>query len=169
MHTFEQGQGEDRAHPGGEHVGLRVPDEPLGAEEAVATEQVIVDGWLHTGDLAHVRPDGFVQLVDRKKDLIVSGGENVACPEVEHALLEHPAVREASVIGVPDDRWGEVPRAFVSLVDTGDAPPTADELIAFVRARLAHFKAPRDVIVMDDLPKGGTGKIQKQTLRSLTP
>jgi len=136
--------------------------------DPAATAQVIVDGWLHTGDLAHVRPDGFVQVVDRKKDLIVSGGENIACPEVEHALLEHPAVREASVIGVSDDRWGEVPRAFVSLVDTDDEPPTVDELIEFVRARLAHFKAPRDVIVLDDLPKGGTGKIQKQTLRAWT-
>ncbi len=134
-----------------------------------ATDRVVVDGWLHTGDLAVVRPDGFVQVVDRKKDLIVSGGENIACPEVEHALLEHPAVREASVVGTPDDRWGEVPRAFVSFRDDVADPPTAAELVAFVRERLAHFKAPREVIVLADLPKGGTGKIQKQTLRAWAP
>ncbi len=128
-----------------------------------ATAEVLRDGWLRTGDLAVVRPDGYLRLVDRKKDLIISGGENIASPEVEHALAAHPAVREAAVVGRPDDRWGEVPVAFVSL-HPGAHVAEAD-LIAHVRARLAHFKAPKAVTIVDDLPKGGTGKIDKVGLR----
>jgi fatty-acyl-CoA synthase len=130
-----------------------------------ATADVLRDGWLRTGDLAVVDADGYLTIVDRAKDLIVSGGENIASVEVEHALLSHPAVREAAVVGVPDERWGEVPRAFVSLVP--DATATEPELIAWVRERLAPFKAPKSVVVLDDLPKGGTGKLQKQALRGL--
>jgi len=130
-----------------------------------ATEAVLRAGWLRTGDLAVVDPDGYLTIVDRAKDLIVSGGENIASVEVEHALQAHPAVREAAVIGVPDDRWGEVPRAFVSLVPGADADEA--ELIAWVRDRLAGFKVPKAVVVLAELPKGGTGKVQKQTLRSL--
>jgi fatty-acyl-CoA synthase len=128
-----------------------------------ATAEVIRDGWLRTGDLAVVRPDGYLRLVDRKKDLIISGGENIASPEVEHALTTHPAVREAAVIGRPDDRWGEVPVAFVSLHPGAAASET--ELIAHVRDRLAHFKAPASVTILDDLPRGGTGKVDKVGLR----
>lgn len=128
-----------------------------------ATAAVLRDGWLRTGDLAVVRPDGYLVLVDREKDLIISGGENVASPEVEHALTTHPAVREAAVVGRADERWGEVPVAWVSLY----ADSTADEaeLIAHVRARLAHFKAPRSVTIVDALPTGGTGKVDKNALR----
>jgi fatty-acyl-CoA synthase len=128
------------------------------------TAEVLRDGWLRTGDLAVVDVEGYVTIVDRVKDLIVSGGENVASVEIEHALELHPAVREAAVVGVPDDRWGEVPRAFVSLV-TGI---TADEveLIEWVRHRLAGFKVPKSVVVLDELPKVGTGKIDKRALRS---
>jgi len=129
-----------------------------------ATTQVLRDGWLRTGDLAVVDADGYLTIVDRAKDLIVSGGENVASVEVEHALTSHPAVREAAVVGVPDERWGEVPRAFVSLVEGTDAD--AATLIAWVRARLAGFKVPREVVILPDLPKGGTGKIQKGELRN---
>ena len=135
----------------------------LGAPDATA--EVLRGGWLRTGDLAVVDPDGYLTIVDRAKDLIVSGGENIASVEVEHALLTHPAVREAAVVGVPDERWGEVPRAFVSLVPGTSA--TEPELIAWVRERLAPFKAPKSVVVLDDLPKGGTGKLQKQALRDL--
>jgi fatty-acyl-CoA synthase len=135
----------------------------LGAPDATA--EVLRDGWLRTGDLAVVDRDGYLTIVDRAKDLIVSGGENIASVEVEHALLTHPAVREAAVVGVPDARWGEVPRAFVSLVPGTNA--TEPELIAWVRERLAPFKAPKSVVVLDDLPKGGTGKLQKQALRDL--
>jgi fatty-acyl-CoA synthase len=128
-----------------------------------ATEQVLRDGWLRTGDLAVVDSEGYLTIVDRAKDLIVSGGENIASVEVEHALVAHPAVREAAVIGVPDERWGEVPRAFVSLVDGATADEA--ELIAWVRERLAGFKVPKSVVILPELPVGGTGKIQKQALR----
>ncbi len=130
-----------------------------------ATAEVIREGWLRTGDIATVDRDGYLTLVDRSKDLIISGGENVASVEVERALAEHPAVLEAAVIGRPDERWGEVPHGFVTLRPTHEATP--DELVAFVRQRLAHFKAPRRVEILDELPKGGTGKVQKQILRDL--
>ncbi len=129
-----------------------------------ATAEVLRDGWLRTGDLAVVRPDGYMVIVDRKKDLIISGGENIATPEVEHALTAHEAVREAAVVGRPDERWGEVPVAWVSLHP--GAAVTEDELIGFVRDRLAHFKAPKAVTILDELPKGGTGKIDKVGLRA---
>jgi fatty-acyl-CoA synthase len=130
-----------------------------------ATALVIRDGWLRTGDIATVAPDGYLTLVDRSKDLIISGGENVASVEVERVLTEHPAVLEAAVIGWPDERWGEVPYAFVTL-RSGHAV-TAEGLVAFARERLAHFKAPRQVVILDELPKGGTGKVQKRELRTM--
>ena len=135
----------------------------LGQPEA--SQEALRGGWLRTGDLAVVDPAGYLTIVDRAKDLIVSGGENIASVEVEHALTAHPAVREAAVLGVPDERWGEVPHAFVSLV----AGAVADEaeLIEWVRGRLARFKVPKAVVILDDLPKGGTGKISKQALRGL--
>ena len=134
-------------------------------ERPDATAEVIRDGWLHTGDVATVDAEGYVTIVDRKKDIIVSGGENVSSVQVEQALLAHPAVLEAAVVGMPHERWGEVPRAFVVLRPGVDVPPEEAELIEFVRDRLAHFKAPKRVDILDDLPKGGTGKIQKNVLR----
>lgn len=131
-----------------------------------ATAQALHDGWLHTGDLAVVDEDGYLTIVDRMKDLIVSGGENISSVEVEHALAAHPAVREAAVVGVPDDRWGEVPKAFVSLLPGSTADVA--ELREWVRDRLAGFKVPKAIVVVDELPKGGTGKIQKQSLRAQT-
>lgn len=128
-----------------------------------ATVAVLRDGWLRTGDLAVVRPDGYLVLVDRLKDLIISGGENIASPEVERALASHPAVREAAVVGRPDDRWGEVPVAWVALHDGAEADEV--DLIGHVRERLAHFKAPKAVTIVAELPKGGTGKIDKNALR----
>jgi fatty-acyl-CoA synthase len=130
-----------------------------------ATAEVLRGGWLRTGDLAVVDPDGYLTIVDRMKDLIVSGGENIASVEVEHALCAHPAVREAAVVGVPDERWGEVPRAYVALA--GGADVEEAELVAWVRDRLAGFKVPRSIVILDELPKGGTGKVQKQVLRRL--
>lgn len=129
-----------------------------------ATSQVLRGGWLRTGDLAVVHPDGYLQIVDRTKDLVISGGENIATPEVEHALTAHPAVLEAAVVGRADERWGEVPIAYVSLRPETSA--TEDELIGWVRARLAHFKAPKAVTILPELPKGGTGKIDKVGLRA---
>lgn len=128
-----------------------------------ATAEVLRDGWLHTGDVATVDPDGYLTIVDRAKDVIISGGENISSVEVEKALTAHPAVLEAAVVGVPDERWGEVPAAFVVLRSGHTADP--DELRAFVRDRLAHFKAPREVTVVAELPKSGTGKVVKVRLR----
>lgn len=128
-----------------------------------ATAEVLRDGWLHTGDVATVDEAGYLTIVDRTKDVIISGGENISSVEVEKALTAHPAVLEAAVIGVPDERWGEVPKAFVVLRAGRTASP--DELREFVRGRLAHFKAPREVEVRADLPKSGTGKVRKDHLR----
>ena len=129
-----------------------------------ATANVIRDGWFHSGDAAVVHPDGYVEIRDRFKDVIISGGENISSVEVEGVLMRHPAVQEVGVVGVPDERWGEVPHAFVVLKSGGLA--TGDELIAFVRERLAHFKAPRGVSFLPELPKTATGKIQKFVLRA---
>jgi fatty-acyl-CoA synthase len=129
-----------------------------------ATEQVLHGGWLRTGDLATVDADGYVTIVDRAKDLIVSGGENIASVEVEQVLELHPSVREVAVVGAPDERWGEVPRAFVSLVPGASADQ--GELIAWVRERLAAFKTPKSIVILDELPKVGTGKLDKQSLRA---
>lgn len=137
-----------------------------------ATAAVLQRGWLRTGDLATVDDEGYVTIVDRRKDLIISGGENIASVEVEATLLEHPQVAEAAVVGMPDEQWGEVPRAFVVVrTELGSGAdvrrrPTPDELIEWVRARLARFKAPKRVEIVDELPKGGTGKILKSELRS---
>ena len=122
----------------------------------------IRDGWLFTGDLAVMQADGYLEVRDRSKDIIISGGENVSSIEVENILLSHPAVSEAAVVASPHPRWGEVPVAYVSLRPGQEA--SAAELIEHVRSRLAHFKAPREV-VFRSLPKTSTGKVQKYELR----
>jgi fatty-acyl-CoA synthase len=132
-----------------------------------ATKRAMGDGWFHSGDAAVVHPDGYVEIRDRMKDVIISGGENISSIEVEGTLLRHPAVREVAIVGVPHERWGEAPVAFVVLRD-GDSA-TEDELIAFARDRLAHFKAPHQVRFITELPKTATGKIQKYVLRSGAP
>ncbi|MBI2217146.1 MAG: long-chain fatty acid--CoA ligase [Candidatus Rokubacteria bacterium] len=128
-----------------------------------ATAAAFRGGWFHTGDIGYLDPDGFLYIVDRKKDLIISGGENIASPEVERVLYEHPAVLEASVVGRPDPRWGEVPVAFVVLRDGAKA--AAEELQEFCRARLARFKVPRAVEFIDALPRNPSGKVLKRVLR----
>ena len=128
-----------------------------------ATKKAMGDGWFHTGDAAVVHPDGYVEIRDRIKDVIISGGENISSVEVEGVLLRHPAVGEAAVVGLPSEQWGETPHAFVMLLP--GAAATEAELIAFVRDRLAHFKAPRGVTFVAELPKTATGKIQKYVLR----
>ncbi|MBV2365392.1 long-chain-fatty-acid--CoA ligase [Streptomonospora nanhaiensis] len=128
-----------------------------------ATERVMGDGWFHTGDAAVTHPDGYVEIQDRIKDVIISGGENISSIEVEGVLLRHPAVQEVAVVGVPHERWGETPRATVVLREGAHA--TAEELIAFARDNMAHFKAPTQVEFTDALPKTATGKIQKYVLR----
>jgi fatty-acyl-CoA synthase len=132
-----------------------------------ATDRAMGDGWFHTGDAAVVHPDGYVEIRDRIKDVIISGGENISSVEVEGTLLRHPAIQEAAIVGLPDERWGETPQAFVVLRDGQTA--TEDEIIAFARERLAHFKAPRGVTFVTELPKTATGKIQKYVLRDGAP
>ncbi|HEX6657090.1 MAG TPA: AMP-binding protein, partial [Ilumatobacter sp.] len=127
-----------------------------------ATANAAIDGWFRTGDVGVMHPNGYVELRDRAKDVIISGGENIASIEVEQALASHPSVLECAVVSAPDERWGEVPVAFVTL--RPDATTSEDELIEHVRSRLARFKAPKRV-VFGQLPKTGTGKIQKFVLR----
>jgi fatty-acyl-CoA synthase len=127
-----------------------------------ATEQAFRGGWFHSGDLAVWHPDGNIELRDRSKDLIISGGENISSIEVEQTICAHPAVLECAVIGIPHERWGERPKAFVTL--NSEASASADEIIAFCRQRLAHYKCP-DAIDFGPLPKTSTGKVQKFALR----
>ena len=127
-----------------------------------ATAEAFAGDWFHTGDLGVVHPDGYIELKDRSKDIIISGGENISTVEVESVLYRHPAVLEAAVVARPDPMWGETPCAFVTLKEGASA--TADDIIAFCRDRLARFKAPRTV-VFSELPKTSTGKIQKFVLR----
>jgi len=129
-----------------------------------ATAQVMRGGWFHTGDAAVVHPDGYVEIRDRLKDVIISGGENISSVEVEGTLLRHAAVQEVAIVGLPHDLWGEVPHAFVVL-KTG-AVATGEELRQFARARLAHFKVPRGFTFLGELPKTTTGKVQKYVLRA---
>ena len=126
------------------------------------TNESFAGGWFHSGDLAVLHPNGYIQIKDRSKDIIISGGENISTLEVESVLYRHPAVLEAAVVARPDEKWGETPCAFVTL-KTGQKA-TADEIIAFTRERLARFKCPKTV-VFADLPKTSTGKIQKFVLR----
>jgi len=127
-----------------------------------ATDEAFAGGWFHSGDLGVRHPDGYIQLKDRSKDIIISGGENISSIEVEDALFKHPAVQAAAVVAKPDDKWGETPCAFVELKPQQSV--TAEELIAWCREHLASYKIPR-TIVFEDLPKTSTGKIQKYVLR----
>ncbi|MDE0810574.1 MAG: acyl-CoA synthetase [Alphaproteobacteria bacterium] len=127
-----------------------------------ATEEAFKGGWFHTGDLGVMHPSGYIELKDRSKDIIISGGENISTIEVESVLFRHSAVLEAAVVARPDDQWGETPCAFVTLKPGASADGA--ELIAFCRDNMAHFKAPKTV-VFGDLPKTSTGKVQKFTLR----
>jgi fatty-acyl-CoA synthase len=128
-----------------------------------ATSRAIRDGWMHTGDAAVVHPDGYVEIRDRIKDVIISGGENISSVEVESILLRHPAVQEVAVVGVPDEKWGETPHAFVVL--RNGATAGEPELREFCRANMAHFKVPAAFAIVAELPKTATGKIQKYVLR----
>jgi fatty-acyl-CoA synthase len=132
-----------------------------------ATAKAIRDGWFHSGDAAVVHPDGYVEIRDRIKDVIISGGENISSVEVEGCLLRHPAIQEVAVVGLPHERWGEAPCAFVVLKSGQSA--TEEELRTFARDRLAHFKVPQWFRFVDELPKTATGKIQKFVLRGRVP
>jgi fatty-acyl-CoA synthase len=132
-------------------------------QQPEATAEALRGGWFHTGDMATWREDGYLLIVDRKKDIIVSGGENISSLEVEKALVAHPGVYEVAVIPVPDPKWGEIPKALIVLKPGAEA--TAEELIEFCRSRISHYKAPRSVEFVSSLPKTGTGKILKKDLR----
>ncbi|MFC5140088.1 acyl--CoA ligase family protein [Actinomycetospora rhizophila] len=129
-----------------------------------ATAKAFAGGWYHSGDLGVMHPDGYVELRDRAKDVVISGGENISTVEVEQAVLSHPAVLEAAVVGVPDEQWGERPKAFVVLRQGQSVEPEA--VIDHVKGQIARYKAPRDVEIVDELPKTSTGKIQKFELRA---
>jgi fatty-acyl-CoA synthase len=131
-------------------------------EDPQATAAAFAGGWFHSGDLGVMHPDGYIELRDRKKDIIISGGENISTIEVEHTVVRHPAVLECAVVAMPHEKWGEVPKAFVSLKPGAKA--TEQEIIAFCREQLAHFKCPK-AIEFCELPKTSTGKIQKFRLR----
>jgi fatty-acyl-CoA synthase len=129
-----------------------------------ATAEALADDWFHTGDGGTIDDEGYLTIVDRKKDVIITGGENVSSIEVEDALHGHPAVAEVAVIGVPDEKWGETVKALV--VPTPEhADITAQELIAHCREKLAHYKCPTTIELRDGLPRTATGKLQKFRLR----
>jgi fatty-acyl-CoA synthase len=131
-------------------------------EQPDATAEAFRGGWFHSGDIAVWHPDGYIELRDRKKDIIISGGENISTIEVEQCVARHPAVLECAVVAIPDDRWGERPKAFVTL--KAGASATEAEIIEFCRQHIAHFKAPA-AVEFGDLPKTSTGKVQKFVLR----
>ena len=137
--------------------------------EEATTASFTPDGWFRTGDIGHLDKDGYLYIDDRKKDMIVSGGENVATSEVERVLYEHEAVLEAAVVGMPDARWGEVPRAFIVLrPGREDAGVTEETLIGHCRSRLARFKTPKQIVFMDALPRNPSGKVLKRELRQIS-
>jgi acyl-CoA synthetase (AMP-forming)/AMP-acid ligase II len=157
----------EEVRPGGEEVG-----EIIARGDSVTsgywnlpevTEEAIKDGWLYTGDMAIVDEEGYVNIVDRKRDMIITGGENVYSVEVENVLYSHPAILEAAVIGVPDEKWGEAVTAVVAIKEGQDA--SEDEIIQFCKERMASFKAPKSVDLVSALPKTGSGKISKNVLR----
>jgi fatty-acyl-CoA synthase len=129
-----------------------------------ATSAAIKNNWFHSGDAAVVHPDGYVEIRDRFKDIIISGGENISSVEIEGCLLRHPAVQEVAVVGMPHQRWGESPHAFVVLRQGAQA--TEEDLKLHVRNAIAHFKTPQWISFVDELPKTATGKVQKFVLRS---
>ena len=133
-------------------------------EDPEATAEAMRGGWFHSGDAAVMHPDGYIEIRDRFKDVIISGGENISSVEVEGVLMGHPAIQEVAVVGMPDPKWGETPHAFVVLAR--DADVSEPDLIGYAREHLAHFKAPRKVEFVTELPKTATGKIQKYVLRS---
>ena len=132
-------------------------------EDEEATAEAFRDGWFHSGDLGVVHPDGYVQLLDRAKDVVISGGENISTVEIEQALFKHPAVLNAAVVGMPDEKWGERPKGFV-ILKPGEQV-SEQELIDHVRSTIAHYKAPKAIAFVDELPTTSTGKVQKFELR----
>ncbi|KAL5788208.1 hypothetical protein ACOSP7_005157 [Xanthoceras sorbifolium] len=136
-------------------------------KDPVTTRECLKDGWFYTGDVAVMHPDGYLEIKDRSKDVIISGGENVSSVEVESVLYTNPAVNEAAVVARPDEYWGETPCAFVSLKAALTTKPTEKEIIGYCRGKMPHYMAPKTVVFMEELPKTSTGKIQKFLLRGI--
>jgi fatty-acyl-CoA synthase len=159
---------DDRPLPPGEvgEIVVRGPHVMKGYwRQPEETVRALRNGWYHTEDLGYMDPDGYIFLVDRQKDMIISGGFNVYPREIERALADHPAVVDSAVIGVPHDQWGETPRAFLVLAP-GAAPPGDDELLVFLRERLAGYKLPRGGFrFVQELPRNASGKVLKRVLR----
>ena len=156
------------AEPGAQgEIALRGPKVVSGywKNPEASAAAFTADGWFRTGDIGHLDKDGYLYIDDRKKDMIVSGGENVATSEVERVLYEHDAVLEAAVVAMPDERWGEVPRAFVVLLPGAEI--TEQDLIAHCRSRLAGFKTPKQIAFLDALPRNPSGKVLKRELRAI--
>jgi len=131
-----------------------------------ATAETIREGWLFTGDMGKLDKDGYLYVLDRKKDMILSGGENIYPAEIERVIREMPGVADASVIGVPDEKWGEVPKAFIEKGEEG--PPTSEEVVAFCRSKLAGYKVPKQIVFIDELPRSPSGKVLKKDLRTIS-
>jgi fatty-acyl-CoA synthase len=129
-----------------------------------ATADAFAGGWFHSGDLVRQDDEGFIYVVDRKKDMIISGGENIYCAEVENVLFSHPKIREAAVIGKPHEKWGEVPVAVVALNDPAD-DLTLAELESFLNENLARYKHPKELVLVAELPRNASGKVVKVELR----
>jgi long-chain acyl-CoA synthetase len=129
------------------------------------TAEVLKNGWLHTGDIGHIDPDGYFFITDRKKDIIIKGGENISPRTIEEVLYTHPKVAEAAVIGMKDTVYGEDIKAFVSLKPEQKATP--DEIMEFCKANLKKFRVPKEIVIMDAMPKNLLGKILKKELRKL--
>ncbi|MGH9431255.1 MAG: fatty acid--CoA ligase [Terriglobia bacterium] len=158
--------GKEVAHNGRETGEIRVRGDVVAPgywRQPEETARAMRDGWFYTGDLATVDDEGYILIVDRSKDMILSGGENIGSAEVERVIYAHPAVLECAVIAVPDEKWGEVPKAIVTLRHANST--TEEEILCYCRKHLAGFKVPQSVEFRDYLPKGGTGKILKRTLR----
>jgi long-chain acyl-CoA synthetase len=165
LRIVDPATGRDRGAGEVGEVWLRVPNVMAGYfnRPAETSAAVTPDGWLRTGDGGFLDGDGYLFLTDRVKDMIVSGGENVYPIEVEEVLSRHPGVRDVTVIGVPDERWGEAVKALV--IPAAGAAPEPVELVAFARERLAGYKLPRSIEYVDDFPRTPTGKVRKRELR----
>jgi acyl-CoA synthetase (AMP-forming)/AMP-acid ligase II len=130
-----------------------------------ATDDAFTGGWFHSGDLCKMDDEGYITVVDRKKDMIISGGENIYCAEVEAVIDAHPGVAEVALIGLPHERWVETPRALIVATDPS-APPSEQEIIEWFKGRLASYKKPTSVVVIDALPRNASGKVLKTQLRA---
>ena len=131
-----------------------------------ATEKAFAGGWFHSGDLAVQHPDGYIQILDREKDVVISGGENISTIEVEQAIISHPAIADVAVVGVPDEKWGEALRAYVVLAANVQQEDSVEaSVIDHCRGLIAGFKVPRDYRIIEELPRTSTGKVRKNELR----